>query len=215
MLGKRRRGKAAHPLQSPPPCYQGSCARPRFASSASIPACAARGGASSSPTACGSRTWRAASSPRTATANWPIACASSTRACCGVIASFKPQEAAIEETFVNKDARSTLKLGQARGMALLAPAQRRPADCRVCAQRHQEDSGRRRPRREEADPGDDRLPAAEGQVRERGRGRRAGHRHLPRQPSFEPAGDCRPPGEGGSAVKRPAHHVPSPLVGEG
>jgi crossover junction endodeoxyribonuclease RuvC len=43
---------------------------------------------------------------------------------CGVIASFKPQEAAVEETFVNKDARSTLKLGQARGMALLAPALR-------------------------------------------------------------------------------------------
>jgi crossover junction endodeoxyribonuclease RuvC len=43
---------------------------------------------------------------------------------CQVIASFKPHEAAIEETFVNKDARSTLKLGQARGMALLAPAQR-------------------------------------------------------------------------------------------
>jgi crossover junction endodeoxyribonuclease RuvC len=43
---------------------------------------------------------------------------------CGVLAAFKPQEAAIEETFVNKDARSTLKLGQARGMALLAPAQK-------------------------------------------------------------------------------------------
>src|SRR4029450_13889487 len=42
----------------------------------------------------------------------------------GIIATFKPQEAAIEETFVNKDARATLKLGQARGMALLAPAQR-------------------------------------------------------------------------------------------
>ena len=41
-----------------------------------------------------------------------------------VIAGFKPQEAAVEETFVNKDARATLKLGQARGMALLAPAQR-------------------------------------------------------------------------------------------
>ena len=39
-----------------------------------------------------------------------------------VIAGFKPREAAIEETFVNKDARATLKLGQARGMALLAPA---------------------------------------------------------------------------------------------
>jgi len=40
----------------------------------------------------------------------------------GVIASFKPVEAAVEETFVNENARATLKLGQARGMALLAPA---------------------------------------------------------------------------------------------
>jgi crossover junction endodeoxyribonuclease RuvC len=41
-----------------------------------------------------------------------------------VLGRFAPQEAAIEETFVNKDARATLKLGQARGMALLAPAQK-------------------------------------------------------------------------------------------
>ena len=40
----------------------------------------------------------------------------------GVIASFRPREAAVEETFVNENARATLKLGQARGMALLAPA---------------------------------------------------------------------------------------------
>lgn len=40
----------------------------------------------------------------------------------GVIASFKPREAGVEETFVNDNARATLKLGQARGMALLAPA---------------------------------------------------------------------------------------------
>ena len=40
----------------------------------------------------------------------------------GVLASFKPAEAAVEETFVNDNARATLKLGQARGMALLAPA---------------------------------------------------------------------------------------------
>ena len=39
-----------------------------------------------------------------------------------VIASFKPAEAAVEETFVNENAKATLKLGQARGMALLAPA---------------------------------------------------------------------------------------------
>lgn len=41
---------------------------------------------------------------------------------CGVIASFSPHEAAVEETFVNDNPRSTLKLGQARGAALLAPA---------------------------------------------------------------------------------------------
>ena len=41
-----------------------------------------------------------------------------------VIATFHPHEASVEETFVNKDARSTLKLGQARGMAMLAPAMR-------------------------------------------------------------------------------------------
>jgi crossover junction endodeoxyribonuclease RuvC len=41
-----------------------------------------------------------------------------------VIASFAPAEAAVEETFVNDNPRATLKLGQARGMALLAPAMR-------------------------------------------------------------------------------------------
>lgn len=41
---------------------------------------------------------------------------------CGVIAAYQPREAAVEETFVNDNAKATLKLGQARGMALLAPA---------------------------------------------------------------------------------------------
>lgn len=40
-----------------------------------------------------------------------------------VIRDFAPDEAAVEETFVNRNAVSTLKLGQARGAALLAPAQ--------------------------------------------------------------------------------------------
>ena len=39
-----------------------------------------------------------------------------------VIAEFAPDEAAVEETFVNRNAASALKLGQARGVALLAPA---------------------------------------------------------------------------------------------
>jgi len=40
----------------------------------------------------------------------------------GVLSSWGPREAAVEETFVNENPRATLKLGQARGMALLAPA---------------------------------------------------------------------------------------------
>src|SRR5690606_38355942 len=40
----------------------------------------------------------------------------------GVIARFAPAPAAVEKTFVNKDAVGTLKLGQARGIALLVPA---------------------------------------------------------------------------------------------
>jgi len=39
-----------------------------------------------------------------------------------VMDALKPHEAAVEETFVNKDARATLKLGQARGIAMLVPA---------------------------------------------------------------------------------------------
>jgi crossover junction endodeoxyribonuclease RuvC len=40
-----------------------------------------------------------------------------------VVRTFQPDEAAVEQTFVNKDATATLKLGQARGIALLVPAQ--------------------------------------------------------------------------------------------
>jgi crossover junction endodeoxyribonuclease RuvC len=39
-----------------------------------------------------------------------------------VLGDFRPAEAAVEQTFVNKDGVATLKLGQARGIALLAPA---------------------------------------------------------------------------------------------
>jgi crossover junction endodeoxyribonuclease RuvC len=39
-----------------------------------------------------------------------------------VLARWQPHEAAVEETFVNRDAHATLKLGQARGIALLVPA---------------------------------------------------------------------------------------------
>jgi crossover junction endodeoxyribonuclease RuvC len=39
-----------------------------------------------------------------------------------VVAAHAPDEAAVEATFVNRDAAATLKLGQARGIAMLVPA---------------------------------------------------------------------------------------------
>jgi crossover junction endodeoxyribonuclease RuvC len=39
-----------------------------------------------------------------------------------VVTTHTPAEAAVEETFVNENAKATLKLGQARGIAMLAPS---------------------------------------------------------------------------------------------
>jgi crossover junction endodeoxyribonuclease RuvC len=39
-----------------------------------------------------------------------------------VLDAHRPDEAAVEATFVNRDAAATLKLGQARGVAMLVPA---------------------------------------------------------------------------------------------
>ena len=41
-----------------------------------------------------------------------------------VVLAQRPDQAAVEHTFVNKDAAGTLKLGQARAISLLVPAQR-------------------------------------------------------------------------------------------
>jgi len=41
-----------------------------------------------------------------------------------ILDRYRPDEAAVEETFVNKNASSTLKLGVARGVVLLVPAER-------------------------------------------------------------------------------------------
>jgi crossover junction endodeoxyribonuclease RuvC len=40
-----------------------------------------------------------------------------------ILHRFAPDTAAVEQTFVNKDGAGTLKLGQARGIAMLVPAQ--------------------------------------------------------------------------------------------
>jgi len=41
-----------------------------------------------------------------------------------ILDRYRPDEAAVEETFVNKNPQSTLKLGHARGVVILAPAGR-------------------------------------------------------------------------------------------
>ena len=111
-----------------------------------------------------------------------------------VVDAFRPDEAAVEATFVNKDAAATLKLGQARGIAMLVPAQGRPAGRRIRPQSGQEDHRGRRPRREGADPHDARRAAAEGRSALPRCRRRARHRHHP----------CASPAErgaeGGSAM---------------
>ena len=40
-----------------------------------------------------------------------------------ILGEHAPKEAAVEQTFVNRDGSATLKLGQARGIAMLVPAQ--------------------------------------------------------------------------------------------
>lgn len=45
-----------------------------------------------------------------------------------VLATYRPDEAAVEEVFVNRNAQSTLKLGQARGVVLMSVAHLRVAE---------------------------------------------------------------------------------------
>ncbi len=40
-----------------------------------------------------------------------------------IFVRYRPEAAAVEQTFVNRDGAGTLKLGQARGIAMLVPAQ--------------------------------------------------------------------------------------------
>ena len=51
-----------------------------------------------------------------------------------VFTTYRPHSAAVEHTFVNKDGVATLKLGQARGIALLVPAQMGLTVGGICSQ---------------------------------------------------------------------------------
>ncbi len=110
-----------------------------------------------------------------------------------VIHTYQPHEAAVEQTFVNKDAVATLKLGQARGIAMLVPAR---AGLRVAE--YAPNAVKKSvigvgPRRKTADPHDVESPHAQGRIQGQRRRRRARHRHLPRPQSRrdrKPAGDA-------------------------
>ena len=80
---------------------------------------------------------------------------------------------------------ATLKLGQARGIALLVPARAGLSGRRIRAERGQEGDRRRRSRRKDADPGDGARAPAARRVRQRRCRGRAGDRHLPRAPPAE------------------------------
>jgi hypothetical protein len=95
-----------------------------------------------------------------------------------VLHEFQPFEAAVENTFVNKDATATLKLGQARGIAMLAPARAGLRVAGVCAKRGQESGDRGGTWRQEADPDDGQDADPEGKFRQRSRRRRSGDCNL-------------------------------------
>ena len=77
-----------------------------------------------------------------------------------VIERYRPDEAAVEETFVNRNPTSTLKTGPGAGRRGAGCRPRRPGGDGVFAQSGQEDGGRDRARRQTADPGHGEYPPA-------------------------------------------------------
>ena len=127
----------------------------------------------------GSPMWRMAACIPMPTRGWRSGCCRSTRSCWRCCVQYAPDEAAIEETFVNKDARATLKLGQARGVVMLAPAIAGHSGRRICAECDQEIGGGRGPCRKGPGQAHGETAAAAGPNEDSGFDRCAGHRHLP------------------------------------
>ena len=121
---------------------------------------------------------------RAAAASGLRASPTSSRRC---IAEHRPDAAAVEEVFVNKNPQSTLKLGQARGVVLMCAARAGHRGRRICRAAGQEGGGRHRRRREGAGPCDGRAAAARREDRRPRRRRRARGRDHPRASS----GDAR------------------------
>ena len=101
------------------------------------------------------------------------------RSLAGLVERERPNEAAVEETFVNRDPQSALKLGQARGVDAGVAGAARPAGLRICRQPDQEDGGRGRARGKAPGGDDGQDAAARLQRLDPGRRGRARGRHLP------------------------------------
>ncbi len=100
-----------------------------------------------------------------------------------VIAEHRPDEAAVEEVFLNTNAQSTLKLGHARAAALIAPARAGLLVAEYADPSGQEGGGRHGRGRQGPDRLHDRPPAAHGRQDHGRLRRRPGRRHHPRQPA--------------------------------
>ena len=109
------------------------------------------------PAPCGERR---ACSRTTSSTSGPAPAAARRGPAARILRRHLPGEAAVESTLVNKNASSTLKLGVARGVVLLTPAQARAAGGRVPAHDRQEGGGRQRPRHQGAGPEHGRPSAA-------------------------------------------------------
>ena len=96
----------------------------RCACSDSIRVCVTPAGASSMPPATACPMSPRASRIRARAGRSPSGLSDLFRALNAVLDAYRPDAAAVEESFVNKNPASTLKLGVARGVVLLAPAER-------------------------------------------------------------------------------------------
>ena len=105
-----------------------------------------------------------------------------------LLADQLPDEAAVEETYVNRNGTATLKLGYARGVALLAPALAGIPVAEYGAKSVKLVGGRHRRRRQGAGADDGPPPAAGRHAAPRRCRRRARRRDLPRAPPRQPAG---------------------------
>ena len=103
-----------------------------------------------------------------------------------LLALHRPDEAAVEETYVNRNGAATLKLGYARGVALLAPALAGIPVTEYARQGGEARRGRHRRGGKGAGADDGPPPAAGRRHPPRRCRRRAGRGDLPRAPPRHP-----------------------------